>query len=265
MHKKYIFLDLDGTVIDHSNEEVPESAKKAIQMAQENGHEIIINTGRPPCLLYGIDKELKIESFVAANGRYAVHKGDVILNMVIDKSIVERIVQYAEENRIDLGFEGLHFFKRQSSYSDLYEKFSENFHLEIPELDTEYYKSNDIYQMTLYYSNDDWEKFKEIFPEVTFAYSCAYGIDVNSKGGLKEVGIQAFIEKYDISMKDVIAIGDGHNDISMFNFVETSVAMGNAQEEVKAHTTHVTDDVSKNGLYHLKFLFHIATQLFYLI
>lgn len=249
MRKKYVFVDLDGTIIDHTNEEVPKSTKDAIKLARENGHEVIINTGRPPCLFYGIEKELGIESYVAANGRYAVHKGEVILNMVVDPDVVTRIVDYAEENRLDLGFEGLHEFKRQSSYSNLYRKFSENFHLEIPQLDPGFYKHNDIYQMTLYYSENDWEKFKDIFPEVTFAYSCPYGIDVNSKGGLKEVGIQAFADKFNIDKGDIIAIGDGHNDITMFNYVETSIAMGNASDFVKTHTTHVTDDVSEDGFY----------------
>lgn len=249
MRKKYVFVDLDGTVIDHTNEEIPKSTLEAIKMAKENGHEVIINTGRPPCLFYGIEKELGVDSYVAANGRYAVHSGEVILNKVIDPDVVKRIVVFAEENKLDLGFEGLHGFKRQSSYTDLYERFSNHFHLEVPELDTEFYKHNDIYQMTLYYSDPDWEKFQDVFPEVTFAYSCPYGIDVNSKGGLKEVGIQAFVDRFDIDEDDIIAIGDGHNDITMFNYVKTSIAMGNASDFVKTHTTHVTDDVTDDGLY----------------
>lgn len=249
MRKKYVFVDLDGTVIDHSIRKVPSSTKEAIKLAKKNGHEVIINTGRPPCLFYGIDKELGIDSYVAANGRYAVHKGDVILNKTIDKEVVERLIKHCKEERLDLGFEGLHSFKRQSSYQDTYLKFSEYFHLEVPQEDPEFYKNNDIYQMTLYYEDEDWQKFQEIFPEITFAYSCPFGIDVNSKGGLKEQGIQAFMERFDISIEDIIAIGDGHNDISMFNFVKTSVAMGNANEFVKKHTTHVTEDVTKDGFY----------------
>ncbi len=249
MRKKYVFVDLDGTIIDHSNEQIPESAKEAIKIARDNGHEVIINTGRPPCLFYGIDRQLGIDSYVAANGRYAVHNGEVILNKIIDKDVVSKIVSFAEMNKLDLSFEGLHYFRRQSSYSDLYKKFSDYFHLEVPELDTSFYKNNDIYQMTLYYSGSDWEKFKEVFPEVTFAYSCPYGIDVNSKGGLKEMGIQAFVDRFDIDKEDIIAIGDGHNDITMFNYVDTSIAMGNANDFVKKHTKYVTDDVSNDGFF----------------
>ncbi|AIO18199.1 Putative bifunctional phosphatase/peptidyl-prolyl cis-trans isomerase [Candidatus Izimaplasma bacterium HR1] len=249
MPKKYIFIDIDGTVLDHSTRTIPESTKLAIKKAKSNGHEVIINTGRPPCLFYGIDKEIGVTSFVAANGRYAVHNGEVILNKTIDREIITKVVKFAEDNRIDLGFEGLNAFKRQTSFGNLYQKFSNNFHLEVPELDPEFYLNNDIYQMTLYYDRDDYQRFEAHFPNLTFAYSCEYGIDVNSKGGLKEEGIEAFIKRYNIPKEDIIAIGDGHNDVSMFNFVHTSVAMGNAKDFVKEHATYVTDDVSNNGFY----------------
>ena len=121
--------------------------------------------------------------------------------------------------------------------------------MDIPELEPEFYLNNDIYQITLYYHGADYKKFEKMFPELSFAISCQYGIDVNTKGGLKEIGIAAFMERYDIDMKDVIAIGDGYNDISMFDFVETSVAMGNSHEIVKQHASMVTDDVSNDGLY----------------
>ena len=249
MRKKYVFVDLDGTLLDHSTRTIPESTKKAINQARANGHEIIINTGRPPCLFYGLDKELGISSYVAANGRYAVHNGEVILNKKIDTELIRKVVDFAEKNRIDLGFEGLHGFKRQTTFSDLYLKFSENFHLEVPDLDEEFYLNNDVYQMTLYYDKDDYIRFEELFPSLTFAYSCPYGIDVNSKGGLKEEGIVAFMNRFDIPEEDIIAIGDGHNDITMFNFVKTSVAMGNAKDFVKKHATYITADVSDNGFY----------------
>jgi len=249
MDKKYIFLDLDGTILDHSTKSIPNSTKEAIRLAQEKGHVVIINTGRPPCLFYGIDKELGIKSFVAANGRYAVHNGEVILNMVIEIDTIKKVIEYCEIHKIDLGLEGLQYFKRQSSFSNIYEKFSKNFNLEIPVEDSNYYKYNDIYQMTLYYQENDYKKFEDMFPNLTFAYSCEYGIDVNTKGGLKEQGIEAFMRKYSISMENIIAIGDGFNDISMLDYVKHSVAMGNAHQEVQKHAKYVTDHVSNDGLY----------------
>ena len=106
MPKKYIFVDLDGTLIDHSTRSIPLSAKNAIKKAQDNGHVVVICTGRPPCLLYGIDKEVGVESYIAANGRYAVHKDEIILNKAIPKEIVAKIATFAKNNKLDIAVEG---------------------------------------------------------------------------------------------------------------------------------------------------------------
>ncbi len=47
----------------------------------------------------------------------------------------------------------------------------------------------------------------------------------------------------------MIAFGDGENDLSMFSAVGTSVAMGNAQDTVKAAATYVTTAVDDDGIY----------------
>ena len=248
MRKKYIFVDLDNTVLDHSINAVRESTKLAISKAQENGHEVLICTGRPPCLLYGLDKQLGIDSYVAANGRVMVYKDEMVLSDNIPNNLIEKIIELGEELKIDIGFEGMNGFKLQSKYDNIYEKFSKNFNLEVPELHKNYYLEEKVYQLTFYYQESDYKKFEKDFPELQFAYSCAYGIDVNTKGGLKERGIQAFMDKENIDLDDIIVIGDGHNDISMLDFANTSIAMGNASENAKKHATYLTDDIKNNGV-----------------
>ena len=124
----------------------------------------------------------------------------------------------------------------------------EAFHGHTPVHLPDFYKNNNVYQINLFYDKDDFKKFEEVFPDLEFTYSNEFGIDVNTKGGFKERGIKAFIDTYNISIDDCIAFGDGYNDISMFQFVPTSVAMGNSFNEVKKHATLVTDSVSQDGL-----------------
>ena len=45
MTKKYVFLDIDGTLVDYSGR-MPESAERALSAARENGHRLILCTGR---------------------------------------------------------------------------------------------------------------------------------------------------------------------------------------------------------------------------
>ena len=59
----------------------------------------------------------------------------------------------------------------------------------------------------------------------------------------------ATLERLGIDASEAIAFGDGENDLSMFSAVGTSVAMGNAQETVKAAATYVTTAVDDDGIF----------------
>ncbi len=249
--KKYIFLDLDGTIIDHKSNSVPKSTKKAIQQLQKNGHEVIISTGRPPSLFSNIDKELKINSFIASNGRIVVYNGEIILNQPINKDVVNNLVEVALENKIDLAFESFTDYVLNSNFTDLPARFSDLFHIEHPEKRENYHLNHEIYQMILFYNKDDYKKFESIFPTLSFHYSNEYGIDINEKGGMKELGIKAIIDFLKIDLKDTIAVGDGVNDISMIKYANIGVAMGNASDSVKEAADIITDDVDKDGIYKL--------------
>jgi len=251
MRKKYIFLDLDGTIIDHNNNEIPLSTKETIRKLQENGHEIILSTGRVPAIFYGVDKELNIDSYIAANGRVVVLNGKMIMNKYIDKKLVNELANLAYENKIDIAFEGLNDYVINSQFTELSQKFSDVFHLEYPKVHHNFHLENDIYQMVMFYIEDDYEKFAKIFPTLSFNYSNKYGLDVNEKGGMKELGVEAIIRELGIDIKDTMAVGDGRNDISMIEYVNIGVAMGNACEPLKQVADLITDSVDKDGIYKL--------------
>ena len=60
-------------------------------------------------------------------------------------------------------------------------------------------------------------------------------MDIARKGNSKGRRLQEWVESQGMTMKDVMAFGDNHNDISMLSAAGLGVAMGNAADEVKAH------------------------------
>lgn len=249
MRKKYIFADLDGTIMDHSTNSIPDSAREAIRKLQENGHEIILNTGRCKALFYGVEKDLNIKSYIASNGRYVVHNGEVIYNKYIDKKVVNELVDLAYKSNIDVAFSSADKYILNSKFSNMANKFSDLFHLEYPKVHHNYHLENNIYQINMFYNKSDYKKFETMFPSLNFNFSNIYGLDVNEKGGLKELGIKVFMEKNGIDMEDTIAIGDGHNDISMIEYVKTGIAMNNGVQELKNVADIIADDISNDGFY----------------
>lgn len=67
-NNKLIFLDVDATLYSKEQRLVPESTIKAIHEAQENGHKVLINTGRP--LVYFEKEILDIgcDGYLCSNG-----------------------------------------------------------------------------------------------------------------------------------------------------------------------------------------------------
>ena len=57
------------------------------------------------------------------------------------------------------------------------------------------------------------------------------------------------IREYGIQLDEVMVFGDGGNDITMLAHVPHSVAMGNANDEVKKHAAYTTSDVLDDGIY----------------
>jgi Cof subfamily protein (haloacid dehalogenase superfamily) len=249
MNRKYIFFDLDGTLISHEANGVLESTLYTLNELQKNGHTCVIATGRPPALFFGIDKELGIDSYIGSNGAIVVHKGNVLFNNPIPKETVQKLVDYAKENGLDIGFESDKHFCIQSKNTDLVDLFCEVFHLPEPPLLFDHHKTNDIYQMVLFYDQPDFKKFEDMFDGLLFNYSNPYGLDVNKEDGLKDVGLKIFKEHFDIDIDDIIAVGDGFNDISMLEYAGTGIAMGNASKVVQEHADIVADHIKNDGLY----------------
>ena len=56
------------------------------------------------------------------------------------------------------------------------------------------------------------------------------------------------MKQYGISNEEIMAFGDGENDIDMLKFAGVGVAMGNANDRVKRHADYVTDCVDQDGI-----------------
>ena len=66
--------------------------------------------------------------------------------------------------------------------------------------------------------------------------------------GDKSKGIKRMVEHLDGDIKDVVVFGDEKNDLSIFISEWTSIAMGNATEEIKNLATEITLDNDHDGI-----------------
>ena len=68
-------------------------------------------------------------------------------------------------------------------------------------------------------------------------------------------GLKQIMNYYHIDKDKTIAIGDGHNDIELFDEVKIKVAMGNSNPELKKLATHITKSVNEHGVYEFLYEF----------
>jgi HAD superfamily hydrolase (TIGR01484 family) len=72
-------------------------------------------------------------------------------------------------------------------------------------------------------------------------------LDLSPVGVSKASGLQYVAEKLGLEAEDVLAIGDGRNDIEMLTWAGRGVAMGQSVQEVQDAADHVTDPVDRDG------------------
>ena len=75
-----------------------------------------------------------------------------------------------------------------------------------------------------------------------------YAYHINSPGIDKGTGFRTIMEKLSISAEDVIAIGDSATDIPLFRVAKTSIALGNASDQVKSEATMVVSAHAGDGV-----------------
>ncbi len=80
-----------------------------------------------------------------------------------------------------------------------------------------------------------------VVPEVRF-------INITAQGNSKGTALTALTGHLGVTKEEVIAIGDGTNDIPLLEGAGLGIAMGNAPDELKKVADFVTGDVENHGL-----------------
>jgi hydroxymethylpyrimidine pyrophosphatase-like HAD family hydrolase len=83
---------------------------------------------------------------------------------------------------------------------------------------------------------------------VSYAVGWTAWLDLAPDGVSKASGLDAVCRRLGVDAAEVVAIGDGRNDVEMFAWAGRSVAMGNATSDVRAVADEVTAPVEEDGL-----------------
>lgn len=244
---KAAFFDVDGTLLSHKTKQVPPSARVALQKLKAAGIPCIVATGRQIGEMEKLPiADIAFDGYLTLNGQLMLdgNKKTVFSKPItgpVKEFLVRQFETHAypallvEETNTYLNFVTDHVAAVQEAISS-----------EIPPLDT--YKGGEIYQVCAYLRPDEEQHLAPIVGDCVITRWHFGGMDVVARGGGKVSGIQEYLEATGLSPSEIIAFGDGENDIEMLRFAGIGVAMGNAVEGAKAAADYVTADIDDDGI-----------------
>ncbi|MFZ7343778.1 Cof-type HAD-IIB family hydrolase [Avibacterium volantium] len=250
---KAVFFDIDETLFVKNKVHFPESARLAIQKLQANGILVGIATGRARCSFPAKINEMVeqegIRTFVTTNGQFAVHNDEVIEKHPIPTEKVQRLVDFFELHNIAYAFVSNDKI-RVSEITPMLKHALDPITTDY-QVDKTYYQQNDVYQVLAFYAEDKDELVAQahILDDLKTVRWHENSVDIFDAEGSKARGIAAIAHHLGFSMENVMAFGDGLNDIEMLSLVGVGVAMGNGHDTLKALANHVTDHIEEDGVY----------------
>ena len=265
-HKiKMIGFDLDGTLLT-SEKRVSERTRKAMEDAIAQGVVLVPATGRP---LSGVPKELLefpgIRYVVTANGAR-------VLDIVDEKTMTEELLSREKCGRI------LTIFEKYDTYREIYydgvgyadrekllniERYQEDPAMQkyfsetrkpvesTREMFDAKDQGMDKIQALFVHQEEKFKAIREITEEVgdvEVTGALSNNIEVNAKDIHKGKALLKLGELLGIKREEMMAFGDGNNDLKMLESVGTGVAMANGVPEVLAAADLVAESHDDDGV-----------------
>ncbi len=259
---KAVFIDIDDT-LTNSQREVTLRTKNAIKKCIQKGIKIILTSGRSRKEAIEYQEQIGASPYIiSSNGASCFDKVNKkeIYNCILKKEDVRQLLGYSEKNecKIKLNYEDK-LVLNKAFYPD--EKDKEK---SIPELE-DIIENKPIVQCVI--SNPDIDKiieFKKFLSKklkmvkivneskrlknFDLKPSKNYYCDITSKDVSKGRAVLETCKYLNLKKEEIIAIGDGENDISMFELTPNSIAMENAVQNVKKQAKYVTLSNDEDGV-----------------
>ncbi|PLR77058.1 hypothetical protein CU633_12655 [Bacillus sp. V3-13] len=236
---RIVFLDIDETILN-SQGQLDAKLLGTIQEVQKKGILVALATGRSleGAKIYG--GQLGVSTFVTYNGGYVISHDQIVHDIKIPSKLAYNLCNKTNE----LNGIFIHFSYSSSLSNHAPPEIEYLLPKAIPSTVAD--TNHDAHRLVLYLeANHRASLQKEINNAAIFDEGDR--LEIFPKGS-KWSGISPLIKQLGISPKEVIAIGNGTNDIEMLEEAGLGIAMGNASELVKKSANWVTADNDHHGV-----------------
>lgn len=254
MSYRIIALDLDGTLLTPQKSILPESLE-ALKKAQQAGVKVAIVTGRHHVAIHPFYQALALDTpAICCNGTYLYdyQAKKVLQSDPLPKDQALRVIEMLDEAAIH----GLLYVDNAMLYQTETGHVTRtiNWGLSLPEHQRPVFAKVDSLAQAARDAESIW-KFALSHPdtralqqfadrvEQEMGLACEWSwhdqVDIAKAGNSKGKRLAQWVASEGYQMSDVLAFGDNYNDLSMLETVGLGVAMGNADEAIKARAGRV--------------------------
>ena len=258
MKYKLIAVDIDDTLLNRKKEISPKN-REALMNAQQNGVKLVVASGRLP---YGVKPFAEALDVFSYGGYYFGFNGGAIMNSrderisatYLDSRYISPVCGLLEPFNITV-------MVHKGSMIYRNKKVNDYTHIEEDVIGLPLNPVDDIPSFV------DWRLHKILLcgepstlkaaenllkksfgGELDIYFSAPWFLEVMPTGINKGIGLLKVCADMGISPDEAIAFGDSFNDIPMLRAAGMGVAMGNAEQAVKAAADYITDDCDRDGV-----------------
>ena len=259
MKYKLLVLDLDGT-LTNNKKEITEHTLRTLIQAQERGIKIVLASGRPTYGIVPIAEKLELKKYggyiLSYNGGEITNwqTGELMYENVLDADVLPYLYQCAKENNFAIvAYKDKYvitehpedeYVLKEAILNVMETKKVDNF---LEAIDFPVAKCLIVGESTRL---AELEKvmYEALKDRMGVYRSEPYFLELVPKGIDKAQSLAVLLEKIGATREEMIACGDGFNDLSMIKFAGLGVAMANAQEVVRQSADYITLSNEEDGV-----------------
>lgn len=252
-----VALDIDGTII-HEDETLTDVVLRAVQKARDAGHLVTLSTGRSWETTRPILEKLELtpEYVVCANGAITMRR-DTTVEGNYRRDLVETFDPGPVLSRIRAALPAGKFLVEDATGHRFYTEGMQEWNLtRATEVEFDELAKAPATRVVVVSPGQEPAEFLNVIEslglhQVSYYIGWTAWLDIAPNGVNKGTAIERVRSILDIPMERVLVVGDGHNDIEMFEWASQggrAIAMGQAPDVVKEAATEVTGSVLEDGL-----------------
>lgn len=258
MAYEMIVLDLDDTLLT-SDHTISPKTKQALLDLQRRGKKVVLASGRPTYAMIDLAKELELERYgsyiLSFNGASIIDckTNESLFSSTLSPETVHHLYELSQRENIYIHtYVGQEIFtETPNEYTTLEGQLTGMEVITVPDFKASV--TEPVVKCLMLAEENRLAEVEqqlqvELAGQLAVARSKPFFLEFTEAGVTKGTSLELLANHLGLTRDEVIACGDGNNDLSMIEWAGLGVAMANAADTVKERAQHMTASNDEDGI-----------------